>query len=144
MAPTSSSSSPFLLFFLLFLAYSSSYVVSAGSASEDAGSNLGFRSEAAQVRFQEYDDTYDYAEDGEERFLFSSTSAVPVNSTLLRAIGAIIGALLIALPLYLAYATATGGGGGGGGGGSGGGYGGSHYARKRRFRRGEDEGMSYS
>lgn len=65
-------------------------------------------------------------EDGEERFLFTSTSTVTVNSTLLRAIGAIVGALLLALPLYLAYATAANGTGGG-----------NYY---RRFRREDEEG----
>lgn len=79
-------------------------------------------------RFSEYS-AVDYSdlEDGENRFLFTSTSTVSVNSTLLRAIGAIVGALLLALPLYLAYATA-GSAGSGGSGGSG--YG-NHYRRKR-------------
>ena len=73
-------------------------------------------------------------ENGEEpRFLFTSTSTVTVNSTLIRAVGAIIGALLLALPLYLAYATAAGGGGGGGGTGY-------HSGKRRRRRReGEDD-----
>ena len=74
-------------------------------------------------------------EDGQERFLFTSTSTVTVNSTLLRAIGAIIGALLLALPLYLAYATAAGAG-------TGGGYG---YKRSGRFKRAsDDEGENLS
>lgn len=55
-----------------------------------------------------------------------------VNSTLLRAVGAIIGALLIALPLYLAYATATAGSS------SSSGY--NSYSRRGRYRRaGEDD-----
>ena len=70
------------------------------------------------------------SEAGEERFLFTSTSTVTVNSTLLRAIGAIIGALLLALPLYLAYATAAGG--------SDGSYG--YYKRSGRFKRSADDG----
>lgn len=49
-----------------------------------------------------------------------------VNSTLLRAIGAIIGALLLALPLYLAYATHQGG--------KDTGYGHSGYHRRRMSR----------
>ncbi len=44
-------------------------------------------------------------DDGDPRILFTSTTTVTTNSTLLRAIGALIGALLLALPLYLAYAT---------------------------------------
>ena len=53
------------------------------------------------------------------RILFTSTSTVAVNSTLIRVVSAIIGALLLALPLFLAVSTAGGGGGGGGGGGYG-------------------------
>ena len=86
------------------------------AAENDLGLNLGLRSEAAlgeQFKlFADYESAYTDLEDGEERFLFSSTSAVTVNSTLIRVIGAIIGALLLAIPLYLAYATATAGGGG--------------------------------
>lgn len=107
------------------------------ATSQQAGNdlNLGLRSEAAlgeQFKlFQDYESAYADLEDGEERFLFSPTSAVTVNSTLIRVIGAIIGALLLAIPLYLAYATATAGGG------SSGGYhsGGNYYKRSARAKR---------
>jgi hypothetical protein len=133
MASSSSFLSSFLLLALVIGASSATRIF--GLRDDEDADQVGFRSEAAQDRFEEYDLAEGDAEDGEERFLFSSTTSVTVNSTLLRAIGAIIGALLIALPLYLAYATA---GSGGGGGGSAGGYG-SH--RKRRYRRDGDEGM---
>ena len=103
------------------------------AAAESGGDLMGSRTEKL---FSDYGLDEDYlGEDGEGRFLFTSTSSVTVNSTLLRAIGAIIGALLIALPLYLAYATATAGGGGGGG---------SGYNRRRRYKREEDEGKACS
>jgi len=49
---------------------------------------------------------------------------VPTNSTLLRVIGALVGAALLSLPLYLAYATAVGA--------DSGGYSSQYYKRKRK------------
>lgn len=93
---------------------------------------LGPRSKESldyQLRDLSYDDDDD--DDSEGRFLFTSTTGVTVNSTLIRVVGAIIGALLIGLPLFLAYTTALNSNNNGGGG-----YGG-HY---RRFKREEQDG----
>jgi len=64
-------------------------------------------------------------EDGTARIFTSSvTTTVTTNSTLLRVVGALVGAALLSLPLYLAYATAVGS--------DSGGYASQHYHRRRR------------
>ncbi|TRY67092.1 hypothetical protein TCAL_05154 [Tigriopus californicus] len=106
--------------------------VSQTQASSSAMDHLGPRS----TDTLDYQNLYggDEDEEGDARFLFSSTTGVPVNSTLIRVVGAIIGALLIGLPLFLAYTTALNSNNNGGGGGYG-----SHY---RRFKREEQDEMA--
>jgi hypothetical protein len=85
-------------------------VVFAAQAAADS-TPLGPRREPGYFEFAAEDARGHQEEDeaGEARFLFTSTSLSVTNSTLIRAISAIIGALLLALPLYLAYATHVGG-----------------------------------
>jgi hypothetical protein len=66
---------------------------------------VGPRSWPPPGLLQSFDNEEDPEEPGESRLFFSSTTAVVSTSTLIRAVGLIIGSLLIILPLILALMT---------------------------------------